>query len=54
MEPGGELPGPWESMPCYVANASLESSSDDGLCEHCGKFLTTECIHIAEFLGEDE
>ncbi len=54
MAGGAEFPGDWESMACYMANPILAPSTDDGRCEHCRKFLTTECEHIEEFLEEGE
>ena len=54
MEGPDEVPDFAEPMPCYDSNPSLGPSSDDGLCEHCSKFLTTECAYIDHFLEEDE
>ncbi len=42
-----------EPMPCYEFNERLTSSSDDGRCLRCRKFLTTECPYIDHFLGDD-
>ena len=54
MVGAGEFPGAWESMACYETSPSLPPSADDGRCEHCRKFLTTECEHVDEFLEEEE
>lgn len=43
--------GQWEE--CYIFNPKLLSRYDDGACEHCIKYLTNRCPHIAEFV-EDE
>jgi hypothetical protein len=37
---------------CYVFNTNLVEELDDGLCEHCMKYLTTDCEHIDEFVEE--
>ncbi len=54
MEGPGDLPDFEEPMVCYDSNASLPPSSDDGRCEHCSKFLTTDCAYIDHFPEDEE
>ena len=42
-----------ESCEQYSFNLRLDRELDDGYCVHCGKYLTTYCPHIDEFM-EDE
>jgi len=43
-----------DTLPCYEFNFGLVVRLDDGTCEHCRKWLTTECENINEFMnGED-
>jgi len=51
----GEFAGsPDDTLPCYEFNFGLVVRLDDGTCEHCRKWLTTECENINEFMnGED-
>ena len=39
---------------CYVFNSKLFKKFDSGSCEHCTKFLTTECDKIDEFIEDIE
>lgn len=39
---------------CYEFNFKLPSKFDDGLCEHCRKYLTVECHHIDDFLEDED
>ena len=48
----GELPG--ESFPCYEFNPKLRVSFDDGMCEHCAKWLTVDCENIDQYIEEEE
>lgn len=41
-------------LECYEFYLKLQERFDDGMCEHCRKYLTVECPHIDEFLEEEE
>ena len=41
-------------QPCYSFNDSLPIADDDRFCEHCKKYLTTECEHLGEFMDDIE
>jgi len=43
-----------EPLPCYEFNANLKPLVDDGVCEHCRKWLTVDCEIIDDFIGEEE
>jgi hypothetical protein len=43
-----------EQMECYEFNTSLLEKFNDGMCEHCRKYLTILCPHIDMFIGEEE
>ena len=43
-----------QTLECYEFYKKLQSRFDDGLCEHCRKYLTVKCPHIDEFLKEEE
>ena len=47
---GSELP---RSLECYEFYKKLPSGFNDGLCEHCRKYLTVECPNIDKFLEEE-
>ena len=53
MQEDAEGPGDG-SYPCYEFNTRLKAYLDDGLCEHCRKWLTVECENIDEFVEEEE
>ncbi len=38
---------------CYVFNTNLTKKLNDTICTHCAKFMTLECEHIDEFVGDD-
>jgi len=40
-------------MPCYEFNLGLPPDRDDGRCENCRKFLTTECEYVDQFMEEE-
>lgn len=42
-----------EQFECYDFNVNLSTRFDDGLCEHCRKYLTINCPHIDTFIGEE-
>lgn len=44
--------GEEETFECYVFNKKLHKGLDDMCCEHCAKFLTTDCKRIDEFLED--
>ena len=54
MEEPDEFPGFSEPMPCFEARLGLADATQEGPCELCRKFLTTECEYIDHFLEEDE
>ncbi|MEW5760717.1 MAG: hypothetical protein AB1779_08120 [Candidatus Thermoplasmatota archaeon] len=39
-----------EKKKCYEFNPKFEPSQDDMECEHCRKYLTTECPHLEDFM----
>lgn len=41
-----------EKHACYEFNRKLLKKLDSGYCEHCRKYLTTECDKIDEFMGD--
>lgn len=41
-------------LECYEFFTTLQKRFDDGLCEHCRKYLTVKCPHIDEFIEEEE
>jgi hypothetical protein len=45
-----------ESCEEYSFYVELEEGLDDGLCQHCSKYLTVHCPQIDDFLegGLDE
>ena len=55
-EPLGGIQEPFEfsePMPCYEFNLGLPPDRDDGRCENCRKFLTTECEYVDQFMEEE-
>jgi hypothetical protein len=41
-------------LDCYIFNISLSKDFDDGLCEHCGHYFTTNCPYIDDFLEDED
>ena len=37
---------------CYEFNSKLKEQFDDDCCEHCRKYLTLQCAHLEDFMGE--
>ncbi|MCK5548830.1 MAG: hypothetical protein KAI64_07425 [Thermoplasmata archaeon] len=47
------MEGEPRDLECYEFNTRLKSKFDDGLCDHCKKYLTLECAHIDWFIEDD-